>query len=200
MSMRDVIHVITGRRQPVTLHTSRLTLRMPEPQDFSSFVQVRRANKAALQSVEPTWQPDALARSGYRRRMRYAQELWAQQQGLALFLFLKPELHLIGGITLSSLDRGRPGTGMVGYWLDGQRQGQGLMREALRELCRYAHHEAGLRRIEAAVLPENIPSIKLLTACGFIQEGLARSYLRINGMHQDHLLFARLHADPLMSE
>ena len=53
-----------------------------------------------------------------------------------------------------------------------------------------------LHRIEAACLPSNEPSIRILRRNGFIQEGYARRYLHINGQWQDHLLFARLADDP----
>ena len=53
----------------------------------------------------------------------------------------------------------------------------------------------GLHRLEAACLPTNTPSRSLLAKAGFQQEGYAREYLCINGLWQDHLLFARLAGD-----
>jgi len=44
-----------------------------------------------------------------------------------------------------------------------------------------------LHRIEAACVPENERSIRLLRKVGFLQEGLARNYIRINGHWRDHL-------------
>jgi Acetyltransferases, including N-acetylases of ribosomal proteins len=200
MSMREVLETITGRRPQLALSSTNLLLRIPEATDFAEYVRVRRANAERLRPVEPTWARDALSRSGFRRRLRHAQDLHQRQQGLALFMFLKDTNKLIGGITLSWLDEGRPGTAMVGYWLDGAHEGQGLMKEGLLEVCRHAHGSCKIRRIEAACLPENARSVKLLEACGFEREGLARQYLNINGAHRDHLLFARLHADPPISE
>ena len=52
-----------------------------------------------------------------------------------------------------------------------------------------------LHRIEAACIPGNVPSIRVLEKCGFTREGLARRYLCINGIWQDHLLFGMLHED-----
>jgi len=52
-----------------------------------------------------------------------------------------------------------------------------------------------LHRLEAACIPVNLASIRLLTKCGFRQEGLARRYLKINGRWEDHLLFGRLADD-----
>src|ERR1700682_3275226 len=58
-----------------------------------------------------------------------------------------------------------------------------------RRLRRYAED------VEAACSPSNAPSIRVLEKCGFNREGLARRYLCINGVWQDHLLFGLLHED-----
>jgi ribosomal-protein-alanine N-acetyltransferase len=52
-----------------------------------------------------------------------------------------------------------------------------------------------LHRLEAACLPANVASIKLLERTGFTREGMARRYLKINGVWQDHLLYALLESD-----
>ena len=53
-----------------------------------------------------------------------------------------------------------------------------------------------LHRVEAACVPANGASIRLLEKTGFQREGFARQYLCIDGVWQDHLLFARLQDDP----
>jgi ribosomal-protein-alanine N-acetyltransferase len=53
-----------------------------------------------------------------------------------------------------------------------------------------------LHRLEAACIPTNLASIRLLEKTGFRREGYARGYLCINGTWQDHLLYARLQSDP----
>ena len=53
-----------------------------------------------------------------------------------------------------------------------------------------------LHRVEAACIPTNLASVRLLEKSGFRREGYARSYLCINGTWQDHLLYARLQNDP----
>ena len=53
-----------------------------------------------------------------------------------------------------------------------------------------------LHRLEAACIPTNVASIALLEKSGFAREGYARQYLCINGMWQDHLLYARIKDEP----
>jgi [ribosomal protein S5]-alanine N-acetyltransferase len=59
----------------------------------------------------------------------------------------------------------------------------------------FAFSTLRLHRVEAACIPTNDASIRLLEKCGFGREGYAREYLCINGIWQDHLLFARLRHD-----
>ena len=64
------------------------------------------------------------------------------------------------------------------------------MTKALSILIVYLFNQYRVNRIEAACLPSNNTSIKLLLRLGFSKEGYATDYLRINGRWEDHLLFA----------
>ena len=77
--------------------------------------------------------------------------------------------------------------------------GRGYMSGAARAAVEFAFATLRLHRVEAACLPENAASVRLLESVGFRREGLARSYLRINGEWRDHLLFAILETDPVRS-
>jgi ribosomal-protein-alanine N-acetyltransferase len=70
------------------------------------------------------------------------------------------------------------------------------MTRAVRALVDYGFSRLRLHRIEAACLPHNLASMRLLERNGFRKEGLARSYLRINGQWQDHVLYGLLDGDP----
>ena len=60
----------------------------------------------------------------------------------------------------------------------------------------YVFDELGMHRLEAACVPTNEASRRLLMKVGFTQEGYAREYLRINGEWRDHLLFSYVATDP----
>ena len=70
------------------------------------------------------------------------------------------------------------------------------MTAAVRALVPAAFDVLRLHRVEAACIPTNLASVRLLEKTGFRREGYARSYLCINGTWQDHLLYARLQSDP----
>jgi ribosomal-protein-alanine N-acetyltransferase len=66
------------------------------------------------------------------------------------------------------------------------------MTAAVRAIVPFAFASLRLHRLEAACIPSNGGSIKLLEKTGFAREGYAREYLCINGIWQDHLLYAHV--------
>jgi ribosomal-protein-alanine N-acetyltransferase len=78
----------------------------------------------------------------------------------------------------------------LGYWIGASHARQGYMTRAVNQLRDYAFGTLGLHRLEAACLPANMPSLRLLERCGFEHEGLAKAYLKINGRWEDHILWA----------
>ena len=85
--------------------------------------------------------------------------------------------------------------GTVGYWIGQPFARHGYMTRALRVLLPYTFDELSLHRVEAACIPTNEPSNRLLQRCGFVREGLARRYLCIAGQWQDHYLYGLLRDD-----
>lgn len=63
----------------------------------------------------------------------------------------------------------------------------GLHDGSLARVIRYAFDELRLHRIEANIMPRNSASLKMVEKLGFSSEGLARKYLKINGIWEDHI-------------
>ncbi len=172
-----------------------LFLRAPEMSDFLQWRQLRECSRAYLTPWEPIWPADDLTRAGFRRRLRrYAEDI-ADDRSYPFIVFRESDGVMLGGITLANVRRGIAQAGTIGYWIGQPYAGQGYMTAALRVLLPVLFGELNLHRIEAACIPSNAPSIRVLDKCGFTREGLARRYLRINGIWQDHLLFGMLHDD-----
>jgi len=96
---------------------------------------------------------------------------------------------LIGGIALNDVRRGMAQKGTLGYWIGEPYARQGYMSEAVGLVCSFAFETLKLHRLEAGCLPRNEASRRLLARLGFMQEGFARAYLRINGKWEDHILW-----------
>ena len=101
----------------------------------------------------------------------------------------------MGGCTLTNVRRGVTQSAAVGYWIGAPYARQGYMYSALKLIRPFVFELLGLHRLEAACIPENEASRKLLLKVGFREEGRARRYLQINGEWRDHILFALLEDD-----
>jgi ribosomal-protein-alanine N-acetyltransferase len=174
------------------VHGPTLTLRQPVVADYTTWAELRALSRAHLTPWEPTWSQDDLSRAMYRRRLRaYAKDVH-NDVSYPYFIFENATGALIGGVTLSNIRRGSAQTASLGYWMGAPYAGRGHMREAVRLLLPMSFNALRLHRIEAATMLKNFASMRVLEAAGFQREGLARSYLKINGRWEDHLLYARL--------
>lgn len=181
--------------EQVRIEGRRVFLRPPCMGDYDEWAALRENSRTFLTPWEPIWPADDLSRPAFRRRLkRYAQEM-REDTGYALFIFRHEDSALIGGLTLSNVRRGVTQSCSLGYWMGQLYAGQGYMREAARCVVPFVFQQLGLHRLEAACVPNNEPSKAVLRHAGFLEEGLARRYLRINGVWQDHLLFALLESD-----
>ncbi len=180
-----------GQSDP-TLRGPDVRLRPPQLRDWQAWAELRAASRDFLTPWEPTWPSDALTRSAYRRRIRRQIRDASDDIGYAFFVMRESDDALLGGITLSNVQRGAAQSCSVGYWVGKPHAGRGYMTQALTCTLVHCFNTLGVNRVEAACMPNNRASQKLLERCGFRREGYARNYLRINGAWRDHLLFAVL--------
>ncbi len=173
-----------------------LYLRPPHMGDYIDWAELRAQSRDHLVPWEPQWARDELSRDAFRRRIRHYQRELRDDLGYAFFLFQERDDTLLGGLTLSNVRRGVTQAASVGYWVGKPFAGRGCMTRALSGAIRFAFEELKLHRLEAACMPTNHASISVLERNGFQREGLARRYLKINGVWQDHLLYATLVDDP----
>ena len=177
------------------IESERVVLRTPQMADFPEWAELRAASRDFLTPWEPVWSPDELSRASFRRRIRHYLRDLREDVGYALFVFAKDSDALVGGMTLCNVRRGVTQSCTLGYWIGAPYARQGYMTSAVSAVAPFVFDSLELHRIEAACIPGNIASVRLLERTGFTREGLARRYLRINGLWQDHLLYALLDSD-----
>jgi [ribosomal protein S5]-alanine N-acetyltransferase len=182
--------------QPPAIVGDSVVLRVPQMSDFAEWAALREASRDFLTPWEPTWPPDDLTRGSFRRRIKRYSEDQRSDLAYPFFVFRKADNVLVGGLTLANIRRGCAQTGNLGYWTGAVHARHGYMTGAVSSLLPFAFQTLRLHRIEAACIPANVASIRLLEKTGFRREGFAREYLCIDGVWQDHLLYARLKHDP----
>ncbi len=187
-----LLYKVTG---PV-LRADDVYLRPPRLSDWPDWARAREESQAFLAPWEPSWNPDALTRPAFKRRIRRQSEDARNDRAYAFFILSRKTDDLHGAITLSNIRRGVAQTCSAGYWIAARDARQGLMAQALVCLIPWIFDQMAFNRLEAACLPSNQPSQNLLRKCGFTKEGYARRYLCIDGAWRDHLLYAMLHTDP----
>ena len=177
------------------VHGREVSLRHPAMGDYSAWAELRAMSRQHLIAWEPQWSRDELTRSAFRRRLRQYQRELREDQGYAFLVFRNADAALLGGLSVSNVRRGVAQAASVGYWIGAPYVRRGYMTDAVKAVLPFAFGTLGLHRLEAACLPHNLASTRVLEKVGFRREGMARRYLKINGVWQDHDLFALLHDD-----
>src|SRR3954469_6784636 len=187
VSLSDLMPAVSGEG---------VVLRAPQMSDHSEWAALREASRDFLTPWEPTWPTDDLTRASFRRRVKRYFEDQRGDLAYPFFIFRKPDNVLVGGLTLANIRRGCAQAGSLGYWMGAPHARQGHMTAAVTAMIPFAFGTLKLHRIEAACIPANVASVRLLERTGFKCECCARQYLCIDGAWQDHLLYARIKDDP----
>jgi ribosomal-protein-alanine N-acetyltransferase len=191
----DFLKSVTFADRGPVLSAGGLLLRPPQIQDYAAWSRLREHSREFLTPWEPCWSNDELSRAAFRRRLKYYQRDIEEEGGYAFFLHRVHDKALLGGISLSNIRRGVSQSCSIGYWIGITHARQGIMTAALKPVLGFVFNTLALHRLEAACMPHNEASVRLLERAGFKREGLARRYLKINGVWQDHWQYALLDED-----
>jgi ribosomal-protein-alanine N-acetyltransferase len=172
-----------------------LYLRPAQSIDYPVWAALREASREFLTPWEPSWPADDLTRGAFRRRLKRQGDEIARDEAYSFLIFEDGSDNLLGGITIGGVRRGVAQAATLGYWIGAPYAQRGHMTRAVAAAVAFSFSSLRLHRIEAACIPDNHASSRVLERNGFHKEGFARAYLRINGAWRDHLLFALLESD-----
>lgn len=180
------------------LTTERLVLRVPRASDVPELRASLRRNDAHLKPWSPAPpvgdDPTSLT-SVSKTVLRYRRE-WKRGEAFVLLVTARTDGEpIVGRVALTGIMRGVFQNAYLGYWIDAGHQGKGLMTEAVAAVVAFAFDEAKLHRVQAAVMPRNPASVRILEKVGFRREGFAERYLCIAGTWEDHLILAKTAED-----
>ncbi|VXC20691.1 Putative ribosomal N-acetyltransferase YdaF [Microbacterium sp. 8M] len=173
-----------------------ILLRPLLPGDGAELAAAYTRNRARLAPWEPFRSEDFFTTE--RQHALVEESLRSVADGRsAAFVLSDAGGRIVGRVNLGDIVRGAFWSAHLGYWIDEDASGRGIMRRAVQAVCAQARDEIGLHRVQAATLVHNVASQRVLRAAGFTEIGLAPRYLRIAGEWQDHLLFQRILEDPV---
>ena len=178
----------------VRLTTERLVLRPPRTNDVGELRRLLRHNHAHLHPWNPAPRPgeDPTSITEVSNTVLRQRREWKSGRSFALMLSLKTDpTRLIGKIALNGVMRGAMHGAYLGYWMDVDHQNRGLCTEGIRAVVDFAFGPAALHRLQAAIMPHNPKSIRVIEKLGFRREGYAERYLQIAGKWEDHILYAQ---------
>ncbi len=176
------------------VQTARFVLRAPAPRDVGALAASMKRNEEHLGPWSPAGAFAPLARTAVRvsQDVARAAREWRADRRYTLLVFPKdgPEDWVLGRVALSSVVRGVFQNAYLGYWTDKDALNIGLMSECVHAVVDWSFGALRLHRIQAAVMPRNAASLRVLEKVGFRREGHAEKYLQIAGKWEDHVLCA----------
>jgi [ribosomal protein S5]-alanine N-acetyltransferase len=183
--------------------TKRLVLRPPHPADVPAVRRLLRRNAEHLRpwSPVPRSGEDPSSLTEISKSILRQRREWSKSEAYIFFMVAgeteptgtvlgPPVGALLGRIALTGVMRGAFMSSHLGYWIDSEYQSCGYTSEAVHGVVSFAFRTLGLHRVQAAVMPRNAASQRVLAKLGFRREGEAARYLQIAGLWEDHYLFA----------
>jgi [ribosomal protein S5]-alanine N-acetyltransferase len=174
---------------PVVLESRGVVLRPITQRDREVWRRVRAVNLAWL----GRWDATAPSRSQAQPRS-FASMVRAMRRearaGRQLPFVVEYDGHFVGQLTISNIIRGSAQYASVGYWIDEAYAGRGIITRAVAMAIDHCFVSVGLHRIEVAIRPENVSSLRVVEKLGIKEIGYAPRYLHIDGDWRDHKLFA----------
>jgi len=173
--------------------SSTIVLRYPQFEDGPAYLQLRRENEDHLAPWEPITPPgiDAFGRLAFAALLKNART----ERRNGLLITHAHDDTILGAVNINEMVYGSFESAYLGYWLGAQHTGHGHMTRALRLAVDFAFLDLGLHRLEANIMPHNIPSLATIKRVGFSREGYSPRYLRIAGKWEDHERWALTRED-----
>ncbi|WP_425270949.1 GNAT family N-acetyltransferase [Paenibacillus ferrarius] len=165
-------------------------MKLLEMKDAEAILDIKRRNRDFFQPFEPIRDESHFTLEGQENEIAIGIQGAQNDQSYFFGIFLKKNDELVGRIALTGIARGVFQNAFMGYYIDQKYNGKGYATAAVSLCVEIAFSELNLHRVEASVMPRNLPSIRVLEKAGFRHEGLAKTYLKINGAWEDHKIFA----------
>jgi ribosomal-protein-alanine N-acetyltransferase len=177
----------------ISIKSERLLLRVLQPADAPLITGYLKNNRDFFINFLPTVSDDYFTEQYQMNKLWTEFDLMTDQKAIRFYIFMKSDYYyenIIGDIFISNILRGSSQSCVIGYKTAREFTRRGYMSEALAAAVGFVFEELDLVRIEANILPDNEPSLRLVRRLGFREEGAAYKYMKINGVWRDHVRFS----------
>jgi ribosomal-protein-alanine N-acetyltransferase len=170
-----------------------MLLRPLEGIDEAEFTRVHVVSADAFRPWFPAAEGTPGVGSAFSRALERSRAGWETGRD-ARFVGILDDARIAGFFNLNEIVRGVFQNAYAGWAVSADVTSRGYGTEGVRGLLDVAFTASpsglGLHRVEAAIIPTNLASLRVAQKAGFRHEGLARRYLKIAGRWQDHERFA----------
>ncbi len=179
------------------IKTERLILKILDTSFYRQQIAYQKNNREHFLNIYPALTDDFFSEfhqmEVLRKEFQWAMDGFAYRY----YIFSKEDPFLkkiLGDVSITNILGGNAQSCKMGYKLDKDEVGRGYMAEAMQKMIKFVFDELDLQRIEINIMPENQKSIALAERLGFVHEGTVYSYLKINGIWEDHLRYSMIKA------
>lgn len=172
------------------LESERLILKVLDESNGQEVLEYFIRNRDFLNKWEPVRQDEFYTLDNHMEQLKSEFEKMQEGRLFKIWVFEKEDKdfkNVLGSVALNEIVRGCFHSCFLGYRMDNIKTNRGYITEAVKRVIEYAFDELKLHRIEANIIPENGPSLRVVEKLGFYNEGLAIKYLKINGKWEDHI-------------
>jgi len=168
-----------------------VTLRPLATRDAAAWREARVRNSEWLRPWEPTNPETPLYQSSLGPYVSMVRTMRREaRHGVTLPWVVTWDGRFAGQLTVGNIIWGSARTGSVGYWIDRDYAGLGVIPTALAMALDHCFGVVGLHRVEATIRPENRASRRVVEKLGFRDEGIRRRCLHVDGAWRDHICYA----------
>ena len=176
-------------RLTVSLGPDTITLRPLRFSDAKVWRSARQRNGAWLVPWDATAPPGAEVRPTTFHSLVWRLQRQARR-GTTYPFVVEVNGAFAGQVTVNNIVRGSAQFASIGYWLDRDFAGRGVMPRAVAMVIDHCFCSVGLHRIEIAIRPENSNSLRVVEKLGLRESGYAPKFLHIDGAWRDHRIYS----------
>jgi len=167
-------------------------LRVIRMRDVKALERVLLDNRGWLKKWEATL-PEAPRSFDVRGMVRNLLRSLDDRNGVPFVIQFDGEV--VGQLNVANILYGSVSSAVIGYWVSEAYAGKSIAPISVALATDYLFNVVGLHRVEIAIRPENLSSLRVVEKLGFRYEGLKQNYIHIDGAFRDHYIFALTHEE-----